>query len=64
MDTSRLGYVLDGIGNGYPELFLPFYSVKCPLKHRIEDLIKDLKVVTSDIEIPSAMYRGMYKMWV
>ena len=64
MDTSRLIYVLDGIGNGYPKPFLPFYSVTCPLKHRIEEPIKDPKVVTSDIEMPSAMYRGMYRMWV
>ena len=64
MDTSRIGYALDGIGNGYPKSFLPFYSVTCPLKHWIEESIKDPKVVTSDIEMPSAMYRGMYKMWV
>ena len=62
--NPRLDYVLDGIGNGYPKPFLPFYLVTCPLKHRIEDLIKDLKVVTSDIEMPSAVYRGMYRMWV
>ena len=64
MDTSRLGYVLDRIGNGYPKPFLPFYLVMCPLKHRIEEPIKDPKVVASDIEMPSAMYRGVYKMWV
>ena len=64
MDTSRLGYVLDGIGNGYPKPFLPFYSVTCPLKHRIEEPIKDHKVVTLDIEILSAMCRGTYIMWV
>ena len=63
MDTSRLGYVLDGIGNGYPKPFLQFYSVTCPLKHQIKELIKDPKVLTSDIEMPSAMYRGMYRMW-
>ena len=64
MDTSILGYVLDGIWNGYPKPFLPFYSVTFPLKHWIEYPIKDPKVVTSDIEMPSAMYRGMYRMWV
>ena len=31
MDTSRLGYVLDGIGNGYPKPFLPFYLVMCSI---------------------------------
>ena len=64
MDTSRLGYVLDGIGNGYPKPFLPFYSVMCPLKHRIEESIKDPKVVTSDIEMPNEMYREVYIVWV
>ena len=64
MDTSRLGYVLDRIGNGYPKPFLPFYSVMRPLKHWIEEPIKDLKVVTLAIEMPSAMYRVMYRMWV
>ena len=64
MDTSRLGYVLDGIGSGYLKPFLPFYSVTCPLKHRIEEPIKDLKVVTSDIEMPNEMYREVYIVWV